>query len=198
MQLVDGGRDRFPRCGRPGTPITRRELLLFGLSFDADTSIVFFSPPAVSSSSFLSRFRRSTTSPRQPAKRHWEERENKDGRKVPRVVAFSTEEHGGEELRDAWGLFEGAGPSERRRDGGLEGGEREREGGILCLNVAVIRARMVHGSHTGLETNLSRLLGCDSSSSGRDYCDTAVSREKIFDSSKKKKKRKDIPRVLKK
>lgn len=76
----------------------------------------FFSLPGLSS--FLSRFlSRSTTSPRQPAKRHWEERENKDGRKVPRVVAFSTEEYGGE-LRDAWGLFEGAGPS---NEDGMEG-----------------------------------------------------------------------------
>lgn len=107
-----------------------------------DCLFFLFFPPAVSSSSFLSRFRRSTTSPRQPAKRHWEERENKDGRKVPRVVAFSTEEYGGE-LRDAWGLFEGAGPS---NEDGMEGWtgwrERERERGILCLNVAVIRARM--------------------------------------------------------
>lgn len=96
-------------------------------SFDADTSSIvffFFSLPGLSS--FLSRFlSRSTTSPRQPAKRHWEERENKDGRKVPRVVAFSTEEYGGE-LRDAWRLFEGAGPS---NEDGMEGwtGWRERE-----------------------------------------------------------------------
>lgn len=40
-------------------------------------------------------FRRSTTTPRETAKRHWEERENKDCRKAPCVVAFSTEEYGG-------------------------------------------------------------------------------------------------------
>lgn len=40
-------------------------------------------------------FRRSTTTPRETVKRHWEERENKDCRKAPCVVAFSTEKYGG-------------------------------------------------------------------------------------------------------
>lgn len=67
------------------------------------------------------------------------------------------------------------------------GGEREREKerGILCLNVAVIRARMpewcTRNARTDLETNLSRLRGCDSCSSGRDYryCDAAFERSKM-------------------
>lgn len=129
-----------------------------------DCPFLFFFSPAVSSSSFLSRFRRSTTSPRQPAKRHWEERENKDGRKVPRVVAFSTEEARGGIAR-CLGAVRGCRPEQRRRDGGLDGVERERERGILCLNVAVIRMPewCARKTHTDLETNLSRLRGCDSS-----------------------------------
>lgn len=147
-----------------------------------DCLFFLFFPPAVSSSSFLSRFRRSTTSPRQPAKRHWEERENKDGRKVPRVVAFSTEEYGGE-LRDAWGLFEGAGPS---NEDGMEGwtGWRERERGEYFVLMSPSYAREcrngAHETHTDLGTNLSRLQGCDSSSTGRDYryCDTPFARDR--------------------
>jgi len=62
-----------------------------------------------------SRFRRSTTTPRETAKRHWEERENKDGRKAPCVVAFSTEEYRGS--RDARGFSrEGAGEKRSRNE----------------------------------------------------------------------------------
>lgn len=64
--------------------------------FDDSPARYLVCRPAFCPSRLISScFRRSTTTPRETAKRHWEERENKDGRKAPCVVAFSTGEYGG-------------------------------------------------------------------------------------------------------
>lgn len=81
-----------------------------------------------------SYFRRSTITPRKTAKRHWEERENKDCRKAPCVVAFSTEG-----VARRLGVLGECGSGTESKTNAASQGERKR--GTICCNAQVVILR---------------------------------------------------------